>query len=94
MLKIRLTQDAHVEGYDGAFYRFATEDGKSAATGIWDNWYEANAEDTEGNEYRVVWEISNMDAFNSGDEDCCNWDEPAEIYSYKDNKPVEAEIEW
>lgn len=94
MLKIRLTQEAHAEGYKGAFYRLTTNDRKQSACGIWDNWYEASAEDSEGNEYRVVWEISNTEAFNNGDNDCCDWDNPAEIFSYTDGKPIEAEIIW
>lgn len=94
MLKIRLTEQAQLEGYDGAFYRFHTADGKLAVTGIWNNWYESHAIDENGNEYRIVWIISNHEAFENGDEDCCNWDEPEEIYSYTDGKPVKAEIEW
>lgn len=94
MRKIKLTENACVEGYEGAFYRFHTENGTLSPCGIWDNWYEASAVDEDGNEYRVVWEISDHEAFNNGDEDCCDWDNPAEIYSYADRKPVEAEIEW
>lgn len=93
MLNIKLTEQAHVEGYGGAFYRFHTENGALSASGIWDNWYEAAAVDQNGNEYRIVWEISNHEAFISGDEDCCDWENPAEIYSYTDGKPVEAEID-
>ena len=94
MLTIKLTDNAHIEGYEGAFYRLHTDDGKASACGIHGNWYEATATDENGNEYCVVWEISNKEAFNNGDEDCCDWDNPAEIYSYADGKPVEAVIEW
>ena len=94
MLKIKITNQPHAEGYKGAFFRFTTKDGKQSIKGIWDNWYEASATDDNGNEYRIVWAITNNEAFVSGDEDCCNWDEPNEIYSYTEGKPVEAEIEW
>lgn len=88
MLKITLKENPYVSGYSGAFYRFHTENGSLSATGIWDNWYEAEALDSDGNEYRVVWEISNYEAYNSGDEDCCDWDNPAEIYSYAEGNPL------
>lgn len=94
MLKIKLTQDAYVEGYEGAFYRLHTYDGKLSALGIQNNWYTANAIDEKGNEYKIVWAITNREAFERGDEDCCDWDNPSEIYSYADGKTVEAEIEW
>lgn len=94
MLEIKLTQPAHIEGYNGAFYRFHTENGTQSASGIWDNWYEAAAVDESGNEYRVVWEISDYEAYNNGHGDCCDWENPAEIYSYTDHKPIKANIVW
>lgn len=90
MLKIKLTQDAYVSSGE---YRLHTDAGKPSIT-VLTTWYEALASDNEGNEYRVFWEISNQEAFDSGNEDCCDWNNPIEIYSYKDQKPVKAEIEW
>lgn len=58
------------------------------------NWYEAAAVDSEGNEYKVVWEIENRAAFESGDEDCCDWSNPSEVYSFEEHKAVEAKILW
>lgn len=94
MIKIKLTEDAHLEGYEGGFYRYTTEDGAPAAQGIANNWYEAPAVDTDGNEYRVVWEITELAAFESGDEDCCDWGNPAEIINLETGLPVLAKIEW
>ena len=37
-------------------------------------WYEAAAEDDNGNDYRVIWEISNPDA--EDESDACAWSEP------------------
>lgn len=93
-MEIKLKSNPTVEGYEGAFYRFHTENGTLSPCGIWDNWYEAEATDESGNEYRVVWEISNHEAFNNGDEDCCDWDNPAEIYSYSERKAITATIVW
>lgn len=95
-MKIRLTQDAHIEGYKGAVYRLHTDDGKPSIYVIRDSWYEATASDDNGNEYSVVWRIKeDFDAATNPDEsDACNWDEPAEIVSVETGKPITAEIEW
>jgi hypothetical protein len=37
-------------------------------------WYEAAAKDDNGNDYRVIWEISNSDA--EDESDVCDWSEP------------------
>jgi hypothetical protein len=37
-------------------------------------WYEAAAEDAEGNAYRVIWEISNPGA--EDESDTCDWSTP------------------
>ena len=79
MKKIRLTNDAHLEGYEGSFYRFTTDEGEASAFGIWGERYEATAIDDNGTEYRVVWAIANREAFDNGDEDCCIWNAPNEI---------------
>lgn len=96
MMKIRLTQDAYVDGNGTDYHDYIDANGNLTEEGALQGvvFYTANAVDENNNEYRVTWKISDIDAYNSGDEDCCNWDEPDEIYSYKDNKPVKAEIEW
>lgn len=92
MLQIRLTENAYLEGGEGVFYRYHTKDGKLSACGIYGNWYEAHAVDDDNNEYRVVWEISDREAFDNGDEDCCDWENPSEIVRLSDNIPMDAEI--
>ena len=92
MLQIRLTENAYLEGGEGVFYRYHTKDGKLLACGIYGNWYEAHAVDDDDNIYRVVWEISDREAFDNGDEDCFDWENPSEIVRVSDNKSVEAEI--
>lgn len=95
-IRIKLTDNAHIEGYNGAFYRFTTEEGKPSACGIWDNWYEATAVDDNGNQYRVVWNIKpDFDINSNADEsDACDWDNPAEIINIDNDMPVNATIEW
>ena len=88
---IKLTQSPYVEGYAGAFYRYTTDEGKPSACGIWDNWYTAEAVDENGKHYSLVWTISNMDALQAGDEDCCDWDNPAEVLD-EDGNVVTNEI--
>lgn len=42
-------------------------------------WYEANATDTDDNEYKIYWTAVNWD--NDGDEsDACDWDNPDYIF--------------
>lgn len=33
------------------------KDGLALVTGVWDNWYEASAEDGDGNGYTIDWKI-------------------------------------
>ena len=96
-MKIFITENPAVEGYDGAFYRFTSEDGQQLATGIWDIWFEARAVDEDGGEYNVVWKVSDKEALESGDEDCCDWECPAEVYSYDECRslPLDSvELDW
>jgi hypothetical protein len=88
--QIRLTQEAYVEGYAGAFLRKINADGTPSIYGLWDNWYTATAEDAEENEYTVYWAMrDDYDASESeGDEsDACNWDNPYMILD-ADNKNI------
>lgn len=94
MLKIKLTQPPYIDGYEGAFYRFRTDDGKMSISGIWGPWYIAHAEDAEGNEYEVVWSILPDYDHNGQEEDAaCDWDKPEQILFLTTGKPVRAEIE-
>lgn len=57
-------------------------------------YYTATAIDNSGESYTVVWEISNHEAFESGDEDCCNWDS---YTVYRDGYPstsIDAKVIW
>lgn len=93
MTKIKLDA-AHVEGYEGAFYRFTTDQGLPSAHGIFGNWYEAVGTDADGNEYRIVWHIADVAAFESGDENCCDWGNPDEILCLDTGYPVQnADVE-
>lgn len=87
MKEITLTTPATVQGYEGAFYRYTTDEGKASIMGIYDNWYAANGRDEQGNEYLIVWAISNREAFDYGDEDCCDWDEPSEVLNLDTGLP-------
>lgn len=75
--EIKLTQSPYICGYEGAFCREVSEDGKDLATGVWGNWYEATAEDESGNQYQVYWIINDGFDIKCGDEaDACNWEKP------------------
>ena len=93
-MNIKLKEQAYLAGYEGGFYRFTTDEGKPSIKGIWGEYYTAIAADNNDTEYRVVWEISNREAFDNGDEDCCDWDNPAEILNLDTGLPTEAEIDW
>lgn len=45
---IKLTEQAHISGYDGAFLHDVDACGREQPTGIWDYWYTARAEDYAG----------------------------------------------
>jgi hypothetical protein len=96
MLKIKLTQDAYVASNGQDYHDFINENGSLTKEAVEFGivFYEAHAIDENGNEYRISWKINDLDAYNTGDEDCCDWDNPSEIYSYADGKTVEAVIEW
>lgn len=76
-IKIELTEEAHIEGHEGAFFRNYSEDGKQLATGIWDNWYEAHGRDAAGNEYLVVWTIKANPVDMEDESNNCDWERPA-----------------
>ena len=68
MKHIKITQGAYLDGYDGAFYQFNDEEGDALSIGLWDYWYKARAEDEDGEEYTVIWKITNQEAYENGDE--------------------------
>ena len=78
----------HIEGYEGAFYRYTTNEGNPSACGIWDNWYTGIGIDESGKTYTIVWAISDMEAYNRGDEDCCDWFNPNEVIDNETGLPV------
>jgi hypothetical protein len=63
--KLTLTQEAYPTG--GSF----PVDGRYTYNG---DWYEAHAEDEEGNEHMVRWTNVDWDAEDSSD--TCDWDNP------------------
>ena len=91
-MKINLTQNAYAAG---TYYRLPTEDGEASIYAMQGNWYEASAEDEEGNEYLVMWDI--LDDWDGEDEgDACNWDHPAAVVQLDPWRDVtaQAEIVW
>jgi len=62
-IQIHLTEDAYPEGGSTRCRLAELHD-----------WYQASAEDAEGNLYRVFWEI--IDADCEGGSDACDWDNP------------------
>lgn len=78
----------HINGYEGAFYRYTTEDGKPSACGIWDIWYSGIGTDENGKTYTIVWAVSDMESYNNGDEDCCDWFSPNEVIDDETGLPI------
>ena len=75
--EIKLIQDPYVCGYKGAFCHEISDEGKELATGVWDNWYEATAEDENKKQYQVYWKLNDDFDINSDDEsDACDWCHP------------------
>jgi len=94
MLKVKLTEQATLQGYPGAEYRYHTDEGRQSACVIRDNWYAADAVDTDGNKYYVIWSIRpGYDVETDADESsACDWDHPDEIIRASDHRPVDAVI--
>lgn len=89
---ITLSQEPYIGGYDGSFLRFTDEEGNELVGGIWGVYYEALAEDESGNRYYVCWDITKREAFDEGDEDCCDWDYPAIVFD-SDGRNVTDHVE-
>ena len=86
MTKIKLTQEAYIEGYEGAFLRYG-----NSVHGIWDNWYTAHAEDGEGNSYNVYWKIKgDYDPEIMEEEYACDWDSPYMVVDEYGNTRIRA----
>ena len=80
MKYIKITKGAYLDGYDGAFYQFNDDEGNELSTGLWDYWHEARAKDEDGEEYTVIWKITNQEAFEDGEEVyACEWSDPIYI---------------
>ena len=60
-----IVREAHIEGGS-----FLTDNGYV----YYGKWYQAYAEDNEGEEYMVIWTDVDWDAEDSGD--ACDWDNP------------------
>lgn len=78
MIKIKLKEDPCICGYEGAFLRYILPDGRESAAGISGNWYEASAEDEDGNDVFVYWKVvEDFDPNEDRDEEyACDWEAP------------------
>lgn len=82
IMTITINQFPYIEGYDGAFYHLHNEDGTVQACGIWNVWFTASASGENGENCIVIWAVLDKEALDVGDqENCCNWDVPAEVYN-------------
>ena len=74
---------------DSGTYFFHNEKGQKTGECIFDDYYSAWATDDDDNEYYVVWEITDWEAFENGDEGwACDWDKPAEILDDETGIPL------
>lgn len=84
---IKLVEQPHVDGYDGAFLSNIDNHGKTLITGWWDFWYTALAQDADGKQYAVYWVPSSgeFDPNNDDEEDCCDWEKPIMVITEDEN---------
>lgn len=75
MIKLRLTQEPYITGYDGAFFPNYSEDGKASVEGWLGAMYTALAVDENENEYRVFWKVENE----TEPEFACDWNNPVMV---------------
>jgi hypothetical protein len=80
MTNITLTEEAYAGG-------------GSVRVGVCEltEWYEAAAEDNQGNQYRVVWKLKE-DANPYDESDACDWESPWVILN-EDGEDVSDEVE-
>ena len=77
---IKLTEQAHIEGYEGATLRIYNAAGKEQPEVIWDNWYEAKAKGEDNNDYTVYWALEKeYTPEDESDEDQCDWENPVMV---------------
>lgn len=90
--KIKLTQQAYIQGYEDSFLRKHNSAGVAQPDGWTGNWFQAAAEDGEGNEYMVYWIPE--DDFNPQEDqdwgDACDWDNPVMVLDSNNKNVIEA----
>lgn len=90
--KIKLTQQAYIQGYEDSFLRKYNSAGVAQPDGWTGNWFQAAAEDEEGNEYMVYWIPE--DDFNPQEDqdwgDACDWDNPVMVLDSNNKNVIEA----
>lgn len=88
---LNLTQEAYIDGCEGAFLYERNADGSEMPTGIANNWYTASAIDAGENEYTVYWEI--LDDFDANEDTddayACDWRKPYMVLDEDGNNVTE-----
>ena len=88
---LNLTQEAYIDGCEGAFLYERNADGSEMPTGIANNWYTASAIDAGENEYTVYWEIlDDFDVNEDTDEEFArDWRKPYMVLDEDGNNVTE-----
>lgn len=88
--KIKLTQEAYACSGER---RLHTMDGAGSIYALLE-WYEASAEDADGNTYTVVWNLrEDYDPETMEEDSACRWDTPCEVMRDGDGANVTDEVE-
>ena len=89
--EIKLTQQAYIQGNEESFLRKYNSDGIAQADGWAGNWFQAAAEDGEGNEYTVYWiPTQDFDPQYQDYGDACDWDSPVMVLDGNNKNVIEA----
>ena len=88
MITIRIHDDKSFQGGQDAFYAFTDSEEKEYISGIFNFWYEQLGKGDDGCEYRIVWTISDKEAYREGNKDCCDWSHPDEILNLDTKQPL------
>lgn len=75
MKQIKVTEEAYLDGYEGAFLRYRKGNAQQPF-GLNDYWYKAFAKDLDGNKYIVIWEIKEDYDFSQPEDEACDWESP------------------
>ena len=86
MINVKLVQDAVYRKGEKRLHTNIGEESRYSLT----EWFEAAGVDLLGNDYEVVWTITEPEATDI--KNMCDWEHPEEVFSLVLNRPISASL--